>query len=164
MTENLKFDEASFPLEAGTNNAIYHVAIKLKGFSYPQTIFSAAANSGKILRALGKWTPDENRELAIKHTISAFKFSRLYSEKLDEASMATFGRKFEVKDYQISCIGREEFSEEYKKQLRFLNDAARNHSDIAYAHITATRYSRSKMIEEAKEIFNSNNSKRKVSP
>lgn len=162
---NIEFDMSEFPLAKGMDNEIYHQKIKIKGVKEPVDIFSAPGGPRNILKALSKdtWSSSEHRDLAIKHFTASMCFQEIYSAKLDEAMMALCGRKFEVSDYKISGIGRDEFSEEQKTELRFLVRAIQNHKDIAYAHAGATRFSIHKMKSEAEELFLQNRSAHKPS-
>lgn len=49
--------------------------------------------------------------------------SKLYREMLDAASKAAFGKPWEISMYRVSGIGRDEFSEEHKDELRRLDRA-----------------------------------------
>lgn len=124
------------------NNPAYHQGIKLRGYNGQITVFQAVndRDAAKVLKRLKpQWSKPEHADLAKAHEDEAQAQRAEWNRLLDEAAMATFGRPFQFHDYRISAIGREEFSEEHKKKLRFAAHAVTYHTLAARAHAKAAR-------------------------
>lgn len=124
------------------DNPVYHQGVKLRGYNMRVTIFQAATDrdAAKVLKRLKpEWSKADHAALAKAHAAEAEAQRGTWDQLLDEAAMATFGRPFQFHDYQISAIGRDEFSESFKQKLRFAAHAATHHVLAARAHAQAAR-------------------------
>lgn len=115
----------------------YHQSIRLRGYTRYTTAMAAlcAADGGKVLKRVNPiWSKEEHLTLAQQHQAAAVARRAQYSALLDEAAQETFGRPFQITDYQVSAIGREEFSEAKKEALRIAAHSATAHRALADAH------------------------------
>lgn len=124
------------------DNSVYHVAIKLRGYNHKVTVFQAVSDgdAATILKRLKQdWTQKDHLRLAKLHAEAVERMQKDWNRVADTAALDTFGRPFLFGDYKISGIGREEFSEEHKSQLRFAAHAATYHGVLHRAHLRAAR-------------------------
>lgn len=63
-----------------------------------------------------------------------------YRRTLNEAAQHTPGRPFGIGDYRVSCVGREELTDEHKQALRQALHSSNAHEALARAHWTAAGY------------------------
>ena len=95
---------------------------RLPLYNYPTTVFQAcsARDGARILiQNNPSWTADDHRRLAQECAKARDYHDAAWNETLDEASMEAFGRPYQVTDYRISGIARNDYSEPHKEILRF---------------------------------------------
>lgn len=63
-----------------------------------------------------------------------------YRRTLNEAAQHTPGRPFGIGDYRVSCVGREELTDEHKQALRQALHSSNAHEALVRAHWTAAGY------------------------
>ncbi len=132
------------PLEA-LDSAAYTTPLKLRGYTGQTTALSTLTHgdAAKILRRTRPdWTKSDHRTLADGHALAAQASEQEWSDLVDQAAVATFGRPFQVTDYRISGIACEEFPEEVKDRLRTLAHAKTHHCHLAGAHAWAAKWFR----------------------
>lgn len=129
-------------LNLSLDHPAYLAARKLRGYRYPVIPTGACTNSdaGKILILNNPaWSKADHLELAVLHRKAADHSAACWTKIADAASMAAFGRPYEITDYKISAIARDEFSEEHKRLLRHHALAGSNHRLLACAHEAAAK-------------------------
>lgn len=84
----------------------------------------------QLKQRLPHFSKEDHMDAAKAHMQAAGEHEAAWGEKQKEAHNATFGKDPEFHDYRISGIGRDEYSEEHKDQLR-------NHAHSKTAHIAA---------------------------
>ncbi len=122
----------------------YSARIKLRGYNGPVTFQGAVSDtdSARVLhRANPSWSKDEHLDLAQRHTIEADRLNNLHTRLLNQAHMETFGRPPVISDYRITAIGREEYPEEMKTQLRQAAYGYTAHAQASRGHRAAARRS-----------------------
>lgn len=67
--------------------------------------------------------------------VATRKIGAEYLDKLNQASLHTFGKPWHLSMYKVSGIGRDEFSEEHKSQLRELTNEYQKQKDLAGIHL-----------------------------
>lgn len=92
-----------------------------------------------LIKAHPEWSRFDHRLLAELHDHAGKLQQEAYHRALDEAAIATFGRPFRFGDYRICCIGREEFSDDWKAVLRYHGYTGPKHRLLAAAHRAACR-------------------------
>jgi len=65
------------------------------------------------------------------------KLKKQYNDLLDRGAKRLFGRKWQVYDYRVSGVGRDEFPESLKKSIRTTLDWLNHWESIWYAHNSA---------------------------
>lgn len=133
----------SHPLVAELDHPAYHVRVKLRGYNGKSSVFQAVTDrdAAQVLRrAHPAWDKAAHLALAQRHAEETVRQREAWNKLLDTAAQETFGRPFQFLDYQISGIGRDEFSEEHKAALRFHAHATTYHEQISRAHAHAARY------------------------
>jgi len=80
------------------------------------------------------WTKEDHADAAVAHRKASKEMDRQWGEKQKEAHHHTFGSEPGIHDYKVSGIGREEYSEKHKDELRHLAHKGTAHSDAASAH------------------------------
>jgi hypothetical protein len=99
----------------------------------------SGSDGAKILRLeMPNLTKEEHLKLAQDHLTQSIAFRREYGEALDDAAMSLWGRPWQITDYKVSGIGRDEFSDEQKNKLRNLNQKSLQHEDVGRAHAHAS--------------------------
>jgi len=123
------------------------------GHSFAPSVLSALSPNSAV-RLLKRFTPSATKswhaKMADLHAEQSRKHRLNWSLVADRAAMRTFGRKFEVYDYRISAIGRDEFVDEDKDALRVhaISDgqhyrlAILHHMAAGHRHQTALAYCR----------------------
>lgn len=115
----------------------YAERVKLPRYNGPITLFQALSDrdAAAVLTRLNQnWSLQNHKMLADSHAQQAMVQQADYERLLDEAAMETFGRPFLITDYRVSAIGRSEFSEEKKDQIRFAAHASNCHKQASRAH------------------------------
>lgn len=111
--------------------------IKLPKTKGEHNIFSSCMTNRR-LKSMMRAIFGEYANLHVKKAkfakIRAERYQNLYEAQLDKAAKRTLGRKFEVSDYQISGIGRNEFSDAEKEKLRKYLRLAQRYARVAQAH------------------------------
>lgn len=124
------------------DNPVYHQAIRLRGYTWRVTVFMTVSDldGAKLLQKLNPdWTQDDHKRLSALHEEMATRQTGEWNRLFDKAAMETFGRPSLFSDYKISAIGREEFSDEMKEQLRFAAHSAGSHRTLARVHEKASK-------------------------
>jgi hypothetical protein len=121
------------------NHPVYSQPQKMAKYNGPVNPLNAhGSDSGKMLRQrLGNWTKQDHLDAINAHTKLANAAKQQWGKVADAAAQKTFGRPFQVSDYQISGIGSDKFPPEYKNKLRELARAQTGHSSAADAHMRA---------------------------
>lgn len=130
----------SVPLSPTLDHPAYHTPVRVRGFNTKITVFRACLprDGGRVLSmANPAWSKEEHIELAEKHYSESERLELLHTHLLDQAHFQTFGRKREIHDYRISAIGREEYPEELKTQLRKAAHGSSYHKQLSWAHRAA---------------------------
>lgn len=120
----------------------YQGRAKLRGYRSPVSAFQTVTtkDAGDVLISLcPTWTREDHRRLAHTHAKLAERDYTRWNRRADEAAQATFGRTFSFTDYRISGIGREEFPDEFKVELRKTISEACRHKILAHAHAAAAK-------------------------
>lgn len=95
----------------------------------------------RMLRALlPLWDKVAHTKLAQNYLARAGAHDALVIWLRELACLETFGRPFEFTDYKVSAIGRDEFSEERKNQIRYHAHTATDLRELARAHAWCARY------------------------
>jgi hypothetical protein len=122
-------------------DALYNTPVKLKGYNGAVTV--TQAHGKDMAEVLIKLRPEMSRS---QHAQLAHSFAALgqtlqadWERVLDEAAQETWGRPFRVTDYRVSGIGSNEFSNEFKEQLRPLAQGSSKAKAIAEAHSYAAK-------------------------
>lgn len=113
---------------------IYVQEFKIPKHSGKVTVLSASGPAGMILARSGKWTKEEHLKIADIFGYIAVNVQDKYERTLDKASKETFGRPYQMTDYKISCIARDEYSEKRKDELRLLCKGITLYKTLASAH------------------------------
>ena len=102
---------------------------------------ATAFSGSEYLRAIRVAVPGiertAHRARGLQHAQAANAHADAWSTTADEAALATLGRAFEVHDYRISGIGRDEFYEVHKVRLRHHARAQTLHASLSLAHYMA---------------------------
>lgn len=125
------------------DNAAYHLPVKLRGYNRALTVLGAVtdADASKMIRkVLPMATKQEHKDLASRHTAEHQRLRAMHVELLEAAHVETFGTKPSFGDYKVCAIGRDEYSEEMKVQLRAAAYGSTSHMKLAAAHAHASRY------------------------
>jgi hypothetical protein len=118
---------------------IYVQEFKFPKYNGKVTVLHGTDHGGKILARSGKWTKEEHLKIADVLGYIAVNVQDKYERTLDKASMETFGRKYQMTDYKISCIARDEYSEKRKDELRLLCKGITIYQTLASAHKDAAK-------------------------
>jgi hypothetical protein len=132
----------ALPLTQTLDHPAYHHPVKLRGYNGKVDVFRAClpTDGARVLRhAKPDWSVSEHLELATRHRVESERLSTLHGELLDQAHVQTFGRPREIHDYRISAIGREEYPDAMKEELRKAAHGSSCHSRLAWAHLAAGR-------------------------
>jgi hypothetical protein len=97
------------------NHPRYCTRERVRGWSVPVSPLFVP----KLLKRRVSWTRTERWALAAEYDRSAAHAEAIYSDLLDVAALATWGRKYRHTDYHISGIASDEFSDAFKNALRF---------------------------------------------
>lgn len=128
------------PLTPELDHPAYHQPVKLRGYNGQVDVFRAVhpRDAARVLRVnKPDWTREEHDTLAIRHKTESDRLSTLHAELLDQAHLATFGVPRGFHDYRISAIGRDEYPEDMKEQLRAAAHGSTYHSRLHHAHVAA---------------------------
>lgn len=128
------------PLTLSLDHPAYHQPVKLRGYNGRVDVFRALLprDAARVLRAVKPdWTRQEHIDLAGRHKAESDRLSTLHTELLDRAHMQTFGVPRGFHDYRISAIGRDEYPEDLKEQLRAAAHGSTYHSQLHHAHLAA---------------------------
>lgn len=98
------------------------------------TTLTAADGVALLKRFLPQANKAWHEGQAYMHLANARLHSGAWSSVADEAAQATFGRPFAITDYRVSGIGRDEFSQEHKAQLRWHIRRQQQHHLLAILH------------------------------
>jgi len=98
--------------------------------------------SAQAIRANSNWSKSDHAKLAEAHTAAADYHKKVWAKTQDEAHEQTFGKKAGPFDYKVSGIGREEYSEPHKDQLRYHAHAETKHGTLAAAHAHIAKHVR----------------------
>lgn len=131
-----------YQLTPTLNHPAYQARVKLRGYTSQVSVIGAHSNAdgAKVLCRLNpEWSKDDHKRLAYQHALEAERLKARYSDLLEQAAQETFGRSWQVSDYRVSAIGRDEFSPAIKDALRFAAHAQANHQAIARAHQVAAQ-------------------------
>ena len=119
----------------------YATCVRIKGYNGKVSVYTAV-NARDAANVLINISPGVNRsrhlELAAQHEALVIQHQLYYNKALDKAAQALFGRPWRITDFKVSCIGRDEFSEEHKAELRYHGYSATKHATLAYAHKAAS--------------------------
>ena len=103
-------------------NPIYHTKEKAPRYNTPISPVGTHAGSGAganmLKRRLPSWTKADHEKAAAKLVKMISSLEEKYSQMLDAAAKETWGRKWNITDYRVSCVGSDEFSQKRKEQLR----------------------------------------------
>lgn len=114
----------------------YNKRVWLRGYTRSATVLNALtpADRAAILRkVLPAWPKELVVELAQYHRDKVKELEEAWNAAFAAATQETFGRKPEFTDYKITAIGREEFSEAAKTELRRCGYGTTHHKHIAEA-------------------------------
>lgn len=107
------------------------------GHTFAVCVMSVLSPSTGV-RLLKRFLPSATRSwhatMAELHAKKAIEHRDSWSSVADEAAMQAFGRKFQIYDYRISGIGRDEFAEEHKDALRLHAHSQGKHHRLAVLH------------------------------
>lgn len=127
--------------------AIYDLNVRLRGYNTRPSVNSACSTSdaARILRTTMPFlTAAEHVAIGNIHLDMAARALSSWSTIVNLASLETFGRQYQLTDYKISGIARDEYSCERKEQLRLLIRAATRHNKAALAHQYLAKSGRSR--------------------
>ena len=117
-----------------------------KQFKFPkvtrfETATNAHGNNGAkiVISLFPDWTKEDHLAAAMKHEKDANKMDKQWEKLRDEAHIKTFGKPAEIWDYKISGIGRQEYPEKIKDELRELAHGATKARALSYAHASAAK-------------------------
>ena len=94
----------------------YDQKVKVKGRPVPVSAYQA--DDYRILMQVGHWSKEEHQKLALQFLEKGKESAKLWDKLANEASMQTFGRPYQITDYKVSGIARDEYSPEFKELLR----------------------------------------------
>lgn len=130
------------PLTPALDHPAYHQAVKLRGYNRRVDVFGAVTSSdaARVLRALQPtWSRQDHAQLAARHEAESERLREQHIALLNQAHFETFGVPRGFFDYRISAIGREEYSETAKEQLRAAAHGSTYHKQLSAAHLAARR-------------------------
>lgn len=135
-----------YPLSPDLDHPAYHTPVKLRGFGSNITVFRACLprDGGRVLKlANPSWSKEDHQALAEQHREEGERLETLHRELLDLTHFETFGKPRRFEDYRISAIGRDDYPEARKNQLRAVAHGSSYHRQLSCAHDAAGRCRRS---------------------
>ncbi len=88
-----------------------------------------------LLHRLPDWSKKDHEEAAHAHLAAKKEHQEHWGKSIESAAQETFKRPYHpLEDYKISAIGRDEFSDKHKAELRHHAVSAGTHSSLAQAH------------------------------
>lgn len=129
-------------LTQSLDHPAYHQHVKLRGYNGRVTAVRAvvASDGARVLRRIKPdWTRQDHLVLAAKHKAEHERLHALHIELLDAAHLATFGTSRGFHDYRITAIGREEYPEAMKEQLRIAAYGSSMHAHFYDVHLAASK-------------------------
>jgi hypothetical protein len=120
----------------------YNTPVRVRGYNGQPTVYQIhdhkdAANALIALRP--EVSRAEHAQLARKFEALADFCRKEWSKVADAAAMETWGRPFQFHDYRISGIGSDEFSREFKEDLRALAHGEGKAKRLTRAHEAAAK-------------------------
>ena len=120
---------------------IYAARINLRGYNVK--IGALFHETNAAARALRKIVPELTKKdhaiAAAYHAARKVQLDNAWAIIANNAARETFARDWQFSDYRICAIGREEFSERYKKLLRHCAYNAAKHSAAYRAHLKLSK-------------------------
>lgn len=126
-TSLLRLSTAAALVTVRRRRRTFSVVSALDGREYLQAIRAAVPGLER----------QAHRNRGLRHAHAASAHAGAWGATADQAAQETFGRRFEVYDYRISGVGRDEFSEAHKSSLRHHARAQSLHASLAIAHFMA---------------------------
>ena len=127
-----------------TIKSIYNTDFILPKVKGRMTIFRAGLSDGNLRQMMKAMFPGKNadwhkEQLALSQ-LALKEAETLYSESVDTAFLAHFGRKPLMSDYKVSGIYSDELPEASKDAIRAALSVKNKWFDICHAHNAATTY------------------------
>ena len=123
------------PRRPSLRSAIYTRKQRVRGWTVPINVTWDPTAGGKMLKQrLVGWTKADHLKAAADALRKADAMGRQWNKVVNQAAHATWGRGYQIGDYQVSGIASNEFSTTFKDRLRKLAQDASALKSIAYAH------------------------------
>lgn len=117
--------------------SIYNKTIKIRYQKQPQSLFglSGSSNIRKWMRTyFPHATKEQHKQLRDQAKEKFEELDKEWSNIVETEFQRLFHRPFEVRDYRVSGIARDEFSAEVKEKLRSINKELAIYYQIANSH------------------------------
>ena len=123
------------------SSPVYTTPIKIAKYNCKLTATTGHTDAGAtiIKRLAPHWTKEDHKALAEHHMKRAIRLQSIWGKVSERAATQAFGRPFEITDYKITAVCRDEFSEAKKRVLRHCAYKRTKHLDLVRVHLQLAR-------------------------